>query len=114
MLNFLSDSWKVIDKYKNTDVFTPIKYNLLRVVLTESFLFMSSLRWGVLTGNLEKLHYNYVKYKATTPTYRRLIGIRDNPMIILRAMLASVLSTEESPDDLDKNHQVKVDAHLVM
>ncbi|QNE01257.1 hypothetical protein H6S61_02300 [Vibrio vulnificus] len=26
----------------------------------------------------------------------------------------SKLSTEESPDDLDKNHQVKVDAHLVM
>lgn len=23
-------------------------------------------------------------------------------------------STEESPDDLDKNHQVKVDAHPVM
>ncbi len=25
-----------------------------------------------------------------------------------------MLNTEESPDDLDKNHQVKVDAHLVM
>ncbi len=25
-----------------------------------------------------------------------------------------ILSAEESPDDLDKNHQVKVDAHLVM
>ncbi|CAI2322516.1 hypothetical protein IFVP182_C2120001 [Vibrio parahaemolyticus] len=24
------------------------------------------------------------------------------------------LRPEESPDDLDKNHQVKVDAHLVM
>ncbi|MCU8269225.1 type VI secretion system amidase effector protein Tae4 [Vibrio vulnificus] len=28
--------------------------------------------------------------------------------------LAAVLCAEESPDDLDKNHQVKVDAHLVM
>ncbi|WP_417763901.1 hypothetical protein [Shewanella sp.] len=29
--------------------------------------------------------------------------------------LASVMSgAEESPDDLDKNHQIKVDAHLVM
>ncbi|MGL0927199.1 hypothetical protein ACSTD9_22685, partial [Vibrio vulnificus] len=26
----------------------------------------------------------------------------------------TTISTEESPDDLDKNHQVKVDAHLVM
>ncbi|POC15127.1 hypothetical protein [Vibrio vulnificus] len=26
----------------------------------------------------------------------------------------SMKSAEESPDDLDKNHQVKVDAHLVM
>jgi hypothetical protein len=25
-----------------------------------------------------------------------------------------MLNPEESPDDLDKNHQVKVDAHLVM
>lgn len=26
----------------------------------------------------------------------------------------NLLTPEESPDDLDKNHQVKVDAHLVM
>jgi hypothetical protein len=30
------------------------------------------------------------------------------------ALFALTLSAEESPDDLDKNHQVKVDAHLVM
>ncbi|MDF4637739.1 hypothetical protein P3393_22175 [Vibrio parahaemolyticus] len=26
----------------------------------------------------------------------------------------SILSSEESPNDFDKNHQVKVDAHLVV
>ncbi|RZR43608.1 hypothetical protein D8T58_16910 [Vibrio vulnificus] len=30
------------------------------------------------------------------------------------AIARMILGTEESPDDLDKNHQVKVDAHLVM
>ncbi len=28
--------------------------------------------------------------------------------------IKSTYNSEESPDDLDKNHQVKVDAHLVM
>jgi hypothetical protein len=33
---------------------------------------------------------------------------------IIRHLLKVALNTEESPNDFDKNHQVKVDAHLVV
>ncbi|MEF1339727.1 hypothetical protein REH81_23640 [Vibrio rotiferianus] len=35
-------------------------------------------------------------------------------MVLLEEELKSLCNAEESPNDFDKNHQVKVDAHLVV
>ncbi|ENN6470207.1 hypothetical protein AB9X29_004009 [Vibrio vulnificus] len=54
-----------------------------------------------------------INFKNKLPTKITYINYLIFPLIY-GIEFEYILNAEESPDDLDKNHQVKVDAHLVM